>query len=212
MAAETAQFARGRVLQAFRSRDFRLLWGGQTVSLIGDGAFLVALGWRTTELTGRSSSLALVLMLHGLGLLTTLLIGGALADRYPRRLMMIASDLARFGTIAALAVVDATGNLSFPLLLVIALVFGLGDGFFYPAFGGMVPLVVEQPSIASANSLIGVASVTARSSCDRRRGTTRICLRKALAIVFSNSVALPVNVSCRGATRPAKMASINSFG
>ena len=157
MATETVPFGRARALQAFRSRDFRLLWGGQTVSLIGDGAFLVALGWRTTSLTGKSSSLALVLMLHGLGLLTTLLIGGALADRYPRRLLMIVSDLARCGTIAALTVVDATGNLSFPLLLALALVFGLGDGFFYPAFGGIVPLVVESHELASANTLIGVS-------------------------------------------------------
>ena len=52
---------------------------------------------------------------------------------------------------------DATGHLTFALLVVFAIVVGLGNGFFYPAFGGMVPLVVEQPSIASANSLIGVA-------------------------------------------------------
>ena len=71
-----------RALQAFRSRDFRLLWAGQTVSLIGDGAFLIALGWKTTQVTGRASSLAILLMLHGLALLTTLLLGGALADRY----------------------------------------------------------------------------------------------------------------------------------
>ena len=85
---------------AFRSRDFRLLWSGQTVSLVGDGAFLIALGWRTTALTGKSSSLAIVLMVHGLALLTTLLIGGALADRYSRRTLMIVSDLARCAVIA----------------------------------------------------------------------------------------------------------------
>lgn len=36
---------RARALHALRSRDFRLLWAGQTISLVGDGAFLVALGW-----------------------------------------------------------------------------------------------------------------------------------------------------------------------
>jgi hypothetical protein len=82
-------------LAAFRSRDFRLLWSGQTVSLVGDGAFLIALGWRTTSLTGKASSLALVLMVQGLALLATLLIGGVLADRYSRRVLMIASDVAR---------------------------------------------------------------------------------------------------------------------
>ncbi|PWU24647.1 MAG: hypothetical protein C5B48_05340 [Candidatus Rokuibacteriota bacterium] len=43
------------------------------------------------------------------------------------------------------------------MILVVATIVGLGDGLFYPAFGGIVPLLVEQPSLASANSLIGVA-------------------------------------------------------
>ncbi len=48
-------------LAAFRSRDFRLLWGGQTISFVGDAAFIVALGWRVTDLTGKASSLGFVL-------------------------------------------------------------------------------------------------------------------------------------------------------
>jgi MFS family permease len=148
---------RARATAAFRSRDFRLLWSGQTVSLVGDGAFLIALGWRTTALTGKSSSLAIVLMVHGLALLTTLLIGGALADRYSRRTLMIVSDLARCAVIAALAGIDASGHLTFGILLAGAALFGLGDGFFYPAFGGIVPLVVESHELASANTLIGVS-------------------------------------------------------
>jgi MFS family permease len=146
-----------RALYALRSRDFRLLWGGQTVSLVGDGAFLVALGWKTFSLTGKTSSLALVLMLHSMAMLATLLIGGALADRYPRRTLMIVSDVSRCAVIGALAAVDASGHLSFALLLVFAIGFGLGDGFFYPAFGGIVPLVVEPHQLASANTLIGVS-------------------------------------------------------
>src|SRR5205814_9190349 len=93
----TAAPSRARVLQAFRSRDFRLLWTGQAVSLLGDTAFLVALGWRTFTLTGSARSLGYVLTLQGIGLLSTVLIGGALADRYDRRSMMLVSDLARFG-------------------------------------------------------------------------------------------------------------------
>ena len=40
---------RAGTLSAFRSRDFRLVWGGQTISLIGDAAFIVALGWRDSD-------------------------------------------------------------------------------------------------------------------------------------------------------------------
>ena len=157
MEAASQPVGRVRALHAFRSRDFRLLWGGQTVSLIGDGAFLVALGWKTIELTGDTGSLAIVLMAHGIAMLATLLIGGALADRYERRTLMIVSDVARFGVIAVLALTDAAGHLTFPLLIVLAIGFGLGDGFFYPAFGSIVPLVVEPHQIASANTLISIS-------------------------------------------------------
>ena len=105
-----------RALEALRHRDFRLLFTGQTVSLIGDAAFVTALGWTTFTLAG-SAKLGIVLVCQALGVLTTLLIGGALADRLSRRKLMIVSDLTRFVAVAALAVVDATGHLTFPLLV-----------------------------------------------------------------------------------------------
>jgi MFS family permease len=148
---------RARALHALRSRDFRLLWSGQTISLVGDGAFLVALGWKSYSLTGSKSTLAVVLMAHGTAMLATLLIGGALADRYPRRTLMIISDLARLAVMVALALADVMGQLDLGLLIALAVCYGLGDGFFYPAFGGIVPLVVDQHHVASANALIGLS-------------------------------------------------------
>ena len=99
MEATAAVPSRARVLQAFRSRNFRLLWTGQAISLLGDAAFVVALGWRTFTLTGSARSLGLVLTFQGVGVLTTVLVGGALADRYDRRTLMLVSDLARFAVI-----------------------------------------------------------------------------------------------------------------
>ena len=156
MEIESAPLSRVRVLAAFRHRDFRLLWTGQMVSLVGDAMFFTALGWRAFTLVG-SSRLGIVFVCQGAGLLTTLLLGGALADRIPRRTQMIASDLARLVVVGVLAAVDATGHLTFTLMLVLATLNGLGDGFFFPAVGGIVPLVVEQQALPSANSLIGVA-------------------------------------------------------
>src|ERR1051325_993644 len=110
MEAIAAPRSRARVLEAFQSRDFRLLWTGQAVSLLGDMAFLVALGWRTFTLTGSAPSLGYVLTLQGLGLLSTLLIGGAFADRYNRRTLMLVSDASRFLIVGALTVVNGTGH------------------------------------------------------------------------------------------------------
>ncbi len=148
---------RAGTLAAFASRNFRLLWGGQTISFIGDAAFIVALGWRVTDLTGSASSLGFVLALESLAMLTTLLLGGVLADRYSRRLLMIASDVARAGVMFVFFMVDATGHLNLTIVFALAVLFGLADGFFQPAFGGIVPLVVEQPILPSANSWIGIA-------------------------------------------------------
>jgi MFS family permease len=157
MASAVGFAARARALHALKSRDFRLLWSGQTVSLIGDSAFLVAIGWKTYTFTHSKGSLGFVLMANAAAMLATLLIGGALADRYSRRMLLIASDLVRAVVVAGLATVDATGHLSLTWLIVFAAGVGLGDGFFQPAFGGMVPLVVEEGHLASANSLIALA-------------------------------------------------------
>src|SRR5213075_108858 len=132
-----------RVLDALRHRDFRLLWSGQTVSQIGDAAFVVALGWRAFTLTNKASSLGIVLMVESLGLVTTLL--------------LIGSDLTRAVVIAGLAVVDASGHLSFGLLIGFVALHGLASGLFQPAFGGIVPLLVEEPSLGSANALVGMS-------------------------------------------------------
>jgi MFS family permease len=146
-----------RVLEALRHRDFRLLWIGQTVSQIGDAAFIVALGWRAFTLTGKASSLGIVLMVEALGLVTTLLIGGVLADRYSRRLLLIGSDVARAVIIGGLALAEATGHLSFGAMIAFVALHGLGSGLFQPAFGGILPLLVEEPSLGSANALVGVS-------------------------------------------------------
>jgi MFS family permease len=148
---------RPSTVAAFRSRDFRLLWGGQTISFVGDAAFIVALGWRVTDLTGKASSLGFVLAAESLAMLATLLWGGVLADRYPRRPLMIGSDLVRACVMAVFCALDATGHVDLRSILVLAALFGAADGFFQPAFGGIVPLVVETPVLASANSWLGIA-------------------------------------------------------
>src|ERR1700687_270918 len=99
-----------RAFQAFRSREFRLVWSAQAVSLVGDAAFVTALGWRTFTLA-RSRKLRILLVCPAPALPTTVLIGGALADRFPRRTLMIASDLARLAAVGALAGFDASGRL-----------------------------------------------------------------------------------------------------
>src|SRR2546423_13352792 len=86
----TARRRGPRALEALRHRDFRLLFAGQTVSLIGDAAFVTALGWKTFTLAG-SGKLGIVLVCQACGVLVTLLIGGAPAGRLSPRPGVVAS-------------------------------------------------------------------------------------------------------------------------
>jgi len=63
----------------------------------------------------------------------------------------------RFVIVGAFTVVNGTGHLGLGLLLGLAFAHGLATGFFTPALGGLVPLVVEGPGLGSANALIGIA-------------------------------------------------------
>lgn len=142
-----------RVFQAFRSRDFALLWSGQTVSQLGDMAFLIAIGWRTQEL-GQAGGLGLVLALQAIGMLSTLLLGGVWADRYERKRLMILSDVVRFAAVGVICGAEVVGTPSIGLLAAASLAVGLGTGLFQPAYGGIVPLVVEPPHLGSASALV----------------------------------------------------------
>jgi DHA3 family tetracycline resistance protein-like MFS transporter len=125
--------------------------------LIGTQATTVALAWRTFTLTGSAAGLGLVLTVQTVAMLGTTLLAGALADRADRKSVLVVSDALRGVVLVGLALADGTGHVSIGLLVTVAIALGVGDGFFNPSFGGMVPLVVSSSRIASANSLIGFA-------------------------------------------------------
>ena len=95
-----------RLSGVLRHRNFRYLWLAQSSSVIGDCIVLVALALFVIDLTGSATDLGLVLAAQSLPLVAFLLIGGVWADRLPRHLVMIATDLVRFTLHAALAVLD----------------------------------------------------------------------------------------------------------
>src|SRR3712207_8409147 len=76
-------------VRPLRHRDFRLLWTGLAVSLVGSGLWLVALAWQVIELGGGPAELSLVAALYSVGLLVFVLVGGVAADRLPQRLVML---------------------------------------------------------------------------------------------------------------------------
>src|SRR6187402_903741 len=92
-----------------RHRDFRLLYAGRVLSMVGDRALWVALGIWTYDLTGSTGAAgAIYLALAAPALLAPL--AGALADRLPRRRLMIANDLITGAAVFVLVFVDGAGD------------------------------------------------------------------------------------------------------
>ena len=146
-------FSRVRLLAPLRLRDFRLLWTGMCVSLLGDGVFIVALAWQVYALSNVPTALAMVGVAMTVPTIAFLLVGGVLSDRFDRRRLMLAADLARGLAIGAIAVLSLTGTLELWHMLVLVAVFGAATAFFGPAFDAIVPDVLPPSLLPQANSL-----------------------------------------------------------
>jgi DHA3 family tetracycline resistance protein-like MFS transporter len=125
------------MLRPLRIRDFAFLWTGLTISLMGDGLFLVAIAWQVFELSNTPVALSAVTFAWSLPMVVFLLVGGAVSDRFDRRYVMIAGDLIRAGAIGAMGVLVVTGIVEIWHLVVLAAVYGIGQAFFPPAFGSL---------------------------------------------------------------------------
>lgn len=146
--------AAGGLLRPLAFRDFRLVWAGQSISLLGDQFHQIALAWLILGLTGSGLALGVVLMAASIPRAILIIVGGALADRVAPRNLMLASDVARGLAVSVVAVLVLTGRAEVPHLVVMALVFGIADAFFLPAMQAIIPALVPTDRLAPANALV----------------------------------------------------------
>jgi MFS family permease len=144
-------------LRALGSRPFALLWAGQTISALGDGAFYTALAWTVLLLTHSGTAMGVVAIAQVGPVLLFLLVGGVAADRLPRRLVLLWSDGGRGLVVLAIAALGWLGLLQFWHLVILALLFGIADGFFMPAYQAIPPQLVAVEALPSANALSGLS-------------------------------------------------------
>jgi MFS family permease len=134
-------------------RDFRLLFGGSTVSAIGDQFTLVALPWLVLKLTGSPAALGLVLATMALPRAAFMLIGGAVVDRLsPRRVLLVARAVNAL-LVSLLAALVLGGAIHMGLVYALALGIGLATAFAYPAASAILPQLVAPPQLRAANAL-----------------------------------------------------------
>src|SRR5712692_5274248 len=106
-------------------RDFRLLYIGQGVSLLGDQFYLVALPWMVIQLTGSGLALGTILLAGTAPRMIFLLVAGAASDRLSPHKLMLASNALRSLVCAILTVLVLFKTISLWHLLILAVAFGI---------------------------------------------------------------------------------------
>jgi hypothetical protein len=130
-----------------------LLWTGMSTSLIGNGILLVALAWQVYDMSNLPAAMSAVGVALSLPQVVTLLVGGVVSDRFDPRRVMLMSDLVRGVVMAALAVLTLSDEIRLWHIFTLTAVYGAAAGFFGPAFDALVPRLVEEPELVTANAL-----------------------------------------------------------
>src|SRR5262245_16219501 len=143
---------------ALRERQFRLLWLGQTTSTLGDGLVPVALAFAVIKSLDRGpTALGLVLAAQTLPMVAFVLAGGVWADRLPRQMVMLVSDVIRAVVQATLAFLLLSGSAEVWQLAALMAVYGTAQAFFQPAATGLVPATISPGRLQQANALLGLS-------------------------------------------------------
>jgi MFS family permease len=140
-------------LAAFRHRSYARLWTGAFVSNIGTWMETVAIGIYVTEATGQAAWTGTVAAAAFVPIALLGPVGGALADRLPRRMLLLSTTLVQAGLAALLTALFVVGEPSAPVVTLIVFAGGIASALGFPAFQAMLPDLVPEEDLASAIAL-----------------------------------------------------------
>jgi MFS family permease len=153
-----------RVFRALRSRNYRLFFVGQGVSLIGTWLTRFAMYYETYELSGSALQLGLVAFFSQAPTAVIAPVAGVLVDRWNRHKTLVVTQAAAMLQSAALAAFALTGTLTVWHLLVLGCVQAVINAFDMPARQSFVRQMVDRKedvgnAIALNSSLVNIARI-----------------------------------------------------
>jgi MFS family permease len=137
--------------------QYRLLFGSQVLSILGDRVTAVSLPFAVLAIGGGVGDVAAVSAAQFLPFVVLALPAGVWADRLDRKKILIASDAVRLVCQLLAASLLLGGGATVPSLVAIAAVYGAADAFFAPTFSGLLPTTVSPGNLQPANALRGLS-------------------------------------------------------
>lgn len=148
-------------MSPLRERNFRLLFAARTISFFGSNLVPIAVAFAVLDMTGSATDVGISFAARTLAQIATLLVGGVVADRLPRRRVMVGSEAASMLVQVALAVLLLAHEARMWELFGLQALGGAAFAFFTPASSGLVPQTVPAELLQSANGLMSVARYSA---------------------------------------------------
>lgn len=143
------------------SKDFHLVVVGQIISILGSAILRFALNLYVLDITGRADIFALVLALSSIPGILFSLIGGAIADRFNRRNLMVIFDFSSSGVVLLLILLLNTESASVIVVGAILAVLSIISSMYQPAVQASVPILVKVEKLAQANGIVnGVGALS----------------------------------------------------
>jgi MFS family permease len=133
----------------FRSRNFQFLWLGQLVSAVGDQIFPIAIIALALGRDDAAFSIGVVFSVRFLALALFIVVGGVLADRFPKIPLMMGTDILRGLAVTTLVVVGTSSPLW--VVALITFVLGTGEALFQPLYDASIPELVDSHQLQRAN-------------------------------------------------------------
>lgn len=138
---------------AFRYRDFRLLWVGQLISIIGTQMQIVALNWHIYILTNSAVALGLIGLTRFLPIVVFSLIGGSAADVFNRKKIMLVMQVSLALFAFVLAITTFTNYINPIIIYTITALSAVATSFDTPSRQAFIPSLVDKKHLTSAMSL-----------------------------------------------------------
>jgi predicted MFS family arabinose efflux permease len=151
-----------RVFKAFLYRDFRLLWWGACTSSVGTWMQRLAQSWLVLDISGSAFLLGLDAFLGEIPIFLFSLVGGVVADRMDRRLLLLGSQFVQMTCAFLLAALIAFGVIEVWHILTLSFVVGLAQAFGGPAYQALIPSLVDSEDLANAIALNSIQFNLAR--------------------------------------------------
>ncbi|MDG4658256.1 MFS transporter [Ectobacillus antri] len=137
----------------FRNSNFLYLWSATLFSSFALALFTFSQTWYIVKTLNLQASLGLVLLASSVPRLVFMIVGGAVADKFPKKNIMFISNMIRIVLVSILLLWLVAGDVTLYTLVIFALCFGLADAFFWSADGSILPELVAKHRLTQANSI-----------------------------------------------------------